>query len=162
AISGTQFHGKSVMSSMLCLAGAAVLATAFARGLEPKSYSMRLNLHQGQSFTYKLLVERDKPKTSGEFTNTFKISKVNGNTLYMDGKFAPLKIDGKDRTKDLKAIVGNQAITWPWTTYSRRTGSETQIQIHAGKPDVMGYLQEAGIYLAYFQRQDVKPGDKWY
>ena len=126
-----------------------------------KTYSMRLNLHQGQTFSYKLLVQRDKPKTSAEFTNTFKISKVDGNTIYMDGKFAKLKIDNKDRTKDLKAVVGDGVVTWPWTIYSRRTGSVGHIPIHEGKPDVMTCLAETGIYLAYFQRQDVKPGDSW-
>ena len=141
---------------MLTIAAALILNSPDA-----KTYSMRLNLRAGNTFSYKLLVERDKPKTTAEFTNTFKITRVDGNTMYMDGKFVKLKIDKKDRTRDLKAIVGNGAVTWPWTIYSRRTGSVTHMEIHPGKEDVMNFLAEEGIYLAYFQRQEVKPGDKW-
>lgn len=141
---------------------ALVCYTAFAIGTpETKAYTMRLNLREGQSFKYKFLIERDKPKVSGEFINTFKISKVDGNVMYMDGKFEKLKIGGKERTKDLKAVVGNGAITWPWTIYSRRTGTQTHIEIHPGKADVMSCLSETGIYLACFQRQEVRPGDSW-
>ena len=39
---------------------------------------MRLNLHKGQVVKYKLLVERNKPKGSGEFDSSYTISKLQG------------------------------------------------------------------------------------
>ena len=122
---------------------------------------LRLNLHAGEKFAYNLLVERSKPKESGALTMNYKVAKVDGNTIYIDASFSGLKINKKDRTKDLKAIVGNQTVTMPWTIYSRRTGSMTPLHMQPGKPDVMSILSEAGIYLAYFQKQSAKIGDSW-
>jgi hypothetical protein len=122
---------------------------------------MRLNLHKGSSIKYKLSIDRTNPKESGVMFNTFKISNVEGNTLYMDCYVDKLKINNKDRTKDLKAVVGDRPVTLPWTIYSRRTGTVGRREIYPGKPDVMAMLREGGIYLPYFQRQEVKPGDRW-
>ena len=49
----------------------------------------------------------------------------------------------------------------PWTPLSRRTGMATGYSMQYPKPDIVPYLQEAGIYLAFFKQEPVKPGDSW-
>jgi len=92
---------------------------------------------------------------------SYKISKVDANTIYMDASFARLKLNGKDRTKDLRATVGSQTVTMPWTIYSHRTGVMSPLHMNPVKQDIMPILSEAGIYLAFFEKQPVKIGDSW-
>jgi len=127
-----------------------------------KTFTMRLHLQQGQTFAYKLSIDRSNPKQSGALTLNYKISRVDGDTVYMDAKMAKLSINGKDRTKDLKATVGDQVATLPWTTTCRRTGMMKAFNMNPVKPDIMPFLVEAGIYMPYFQKQEVKVGDTWH
>jgi len=45
-----------------------------------------------------------------------------------------LTIDGKDRTSDLRAIIGDQAVVMPWTVYSTRTGEMSGLNL---KPETL-------------------------
>jgi hypothetical protein len=125
------------------------------------TYTLRLNLHQGQVIKYKLLVDRDNPKESGEFDSSYTITDVKENLIEMDCRATGLKINGQDRGKDLDAAWGGQVAKLPWTPLSRRTGIATGYDAQNIKPDMVPILNEAGIYLAYFQRQPVKVGDSW-
>lgn len=128
---------------------------------EGKGYVMRLDLRKGQVIRYKLAIERDKPRESGEFYSSYTISEAKHDLINMDCRATGLKINGKDRTADLEAVWGGQVAKLPWTTLSRRTGMATGYKMQTPKAELLPYLEEAGIYLAFFQKDPVKPGDSW-
>lgn len=138
-----------------------VLASLLSIASAETGYLMRLKLQPGQVVKYRLAIDRKNPKSSGELLTTFKISKVDGRVMFMDATLTKLKVNGKDRTRDLKAAIGDQVATLPWTELSTRTGRLVGFQMRETAPEVMGYLAESGIYLASFQRNAVKPGDSW-
>jgi hypothetical protein len=72
-----------------------------------------------------------------------------------------LTVNGKDRTKDLNAVWGGQVAKLPWTTLSHRTGVATSYETNGAKDDILPFISEAGIYLASFKQNPVKPGDSW-
>ncbi len=137
------------------------MLSAFAVAGDPSGYLMRLNLKSGQIIRYRLLIERDKPKETGEFDSSYTISTNQPDVIDMDCRATGLKINGKDRTADLNKAWGGQVAKLPWTTLSRRTGMETNYEAKSAKRDVIPFLMEAGIYLAFFQKGPVKPGDSW-
>ena len=149
------------MQLRIALALCATLSVASAWGADGKGYVLRLNVHQGQIVRYRLVIERDKPRESGEFDSSNTISGVQRDVINMDCRATGLKIGGKDRTADLKKAWGGQVAKLPWTTLSRRTGMATGYEAKSAKKDVIPYLEEAGVYLACFQKDPVKPGDSW-
>jgi hypothetical protein len=144
-----------VSIALSCLALAAVAAE------NKTGYIMRLNLHKGQVIKYKLLVERDNPKISGVFSSSYTITDVHLGVISMECRATGLTVDGKDRTKDLNAVWGGQVAKLPWTTLSHRTGAATGYETNGAKDDILPFLSEAGIYLAYFKQNPVEPGDSW-
>lgn len=126
---------------------------------KPESYLMRLNLKPGQVMKYRLHMET--PKSKADLISTFQISKVEDGVFSMDSRLTGLTIDGKSATKALNEVCGGQVATLPWNTLSRRTGTMVPFNVKPGHPELMPYLSEAGIYLACFPRQAVKPGDTW-
>lgn len=125
------------------------------------SYTFRLHLHVGQVFDTTLRVERQNPVEVGELKQRAEIVSVSDGVITMRVRFAGMTIDGKDRTKDLRAIVGQQAVDIPWTEYSTRTGEMTQLQLKRGDAKVMSFLGEAGLYLCDFVQPAVGVGATW-
>jgi hypothetical protein len=145
---------------MLC--ATATLAILIAAPKTAANYALRLNLHQGDTFKCKLLIERDKPKRRAELVTTYTISKVDSKgVMYMDCRNTRMTINGKDRTKELNTACGGEVATFPWTPYSRRTGTATYMHFRPASEEFYSFMRDSGVYLACFQRQDAKVGDSW-
>lgn len=144
------------------LSAAVALTLCLSAPGKPTAYALRLNLHQGETFRCKLLIERDKPKKRAELLTTYTISKVDAKgVMYMDCRNTKMTINGKDRTKELNTACGGEVATFPWTPYSRRTGTATYMHFRPASEEFYSFMRDSGVYLACFQRQDAKVGDSW-
>lgn len=123
--------------------------------------TMRLHLRQGDLFEFTLKVERQNPTESAELRERVRIDRVERDQVTMRIRLTGLTIDGKDRSADLRQILGSQDVLMPWNLYSRRVGGLTPLRIGKGDPKVLSFLSEAGLYACYFSADPVEPGDRW-
>lgn len=139
---------------------ALIALLVLASPAEPK-VTMRLNLLQGQKFTYVLVIDSERLKTHTEVTHKATISDADRDSLTMDVQIAGITINGKDRSKDLKKVLSNDTATLGWDRLSRRNGAMTGLNFAQPETDLTPALSECGIYLCQFPQDAVAPGSTW-
>jgi hypothetical protein len=137
------------------------MSLAVALAQPAGKYVLRLHLKPGQVFDASLQVQRQSPIETGEIRERIEIGKVQNGVITVRVQITGLSINGRDRQADLNTILGKQVIEMPWTEQSGRTGPMTQLKVHAGNPEALALLGEAGLYLCAFVGPAVKPGDSW-
>ncbi len=117
---------------------------------------LRLQPAAGSTYEYVLRIERPASHEHGELHERIAIRKKGGDVI-MHIALTGLTIDGRDRTKDLEAIIGRQTVDLPWTEFCNRSGEMSPLDLKPGDPKVMSYLAEAGIYAGSFVTRAVSP-----
>lgn len=127
----------------------------------PDTAALRLNLHKGDAFRTVLRIEQSNPSQVAELGTRFDVLDAKNGVIELQAKISTLSINGKDKTSDLRDVVGDGIVTFNWNEFGARWGGGGRMRTRAVHPELNPILAEAGIYFCNFTRAKVQPGSKW-